>query len=163
MFQIRQSVKFVACLLQQKLDKTLHSMKKCTVIITEDDNEDAEFLHQALRETSFRGNIQRMTNGLQLMTTLSELKSSNMLPEMIILDLNMPFKNGLDVLADMNSDDTLKNIPVAIVTASLRKEDEDTCGNLGCDLYMKKPVRLIEYREVASRIMKRIKQKYPHC
>ncbi len=138
-------------------------MNKCTVIITEDDNEDAEFMQQALREKSFKGNIQRMTDGVQLMTRLTEMKKSNVLPEMIILDLNMPLKNGLEVLADMNTDDSLKTIPVAVVTASLRKEDEDTCGSLGCNLYLKKPGRLKEYEEIASRIIVHIKERYPYC
>jgi two-component system response regulator len=138
-------------------------MKKCTVIITEDDNEDAEFLQQALRERSFDGEIQRMTDGVQLMTRLSEMKISDTLPEMIILDLNMPFKNGLEVLADMNTDDRLKQIPVTVVTASLRKEDEDTCDSLGCELYMRKPVRYRQYMDIASEIISHIKRKFPYC
>ena len=138
-------------------------MKKCTVIITEDDNEDAEFLRQALLERSFDGEIQRMANGVQLMTRLSEMKISDDLPEMIILDLNMPFKGGLEVLADIQVDETLKTIPVTVVTASLRKEDEDNCGALGCELYLKKPVRYREYMDIASEIISRIKLRFPYC
>ena len=138
-------------------------MKKCLVLITEDDTEDAEFMKQALRENAFNGDIEHLTNGVQLMNKLSQMKNSNMLPEMIILDLNMPLKNGIEVLNDMNNDIAYKNIPVVVVTASLKKEDEINCNKLGCDLYIKKPVRFTEYNDIASRVLSRMKARFPYC
>lgn len=137
--------------------------KHCTVLITEDDHEDASFLQQALRENSFKGNIEHVENGVQLLSKLIEMKSLNLLPEMIVLDLNMPLKGGLEVLNEMSTDDTLKRIPVAVVTASLRNEDELTCSRLGCDLYFRKPIKMKEYTDLASRLVGHIRSKHPYC
>lgn len=137
--------------------------KRCTVLLTEDDQEDADIMQQALIENAFTGTIQHLTNGKQLMAKLSELKNEGVLPEMIILDLNMPFMNGLEVLNSMSNEPDYKNIPIAVVTASLRSEDEKFCDSKGCSLYFKKPVRFVEYKGIAASIVALIKSKFHYC
>lgn len=137
--------------------------KKCTVFITEDDDDDAVFLKQALVNTSFGGNIEHMKNGRQLLDKLFALKQDCTLPELIILDLNMPFKGGLEVLSVMNDDPEYKKIPVAVVTASLNKEDETNCRKLGCELYRKKPMRMADYQLIAADIVKLLRSRFAYC
>lgn len=138
-------------------------MKKCTVLLTEDDHEDAEFMRQALELNSFSGNIHHLSNGLQLLHKLNECKSGNTLPELIILDLNMPFKTGVEVLKEMNADPEYQKIPVAVVTASLKKEDEELCAKLGCQLYIRKPVRFNEYQQIGKKIVAHLRTRFPFC
>ena len=137
--------------------------KKCTVIITEDDKEDADFLQQAFINSSFTGNIQHLGDGVQLMNKLSELKNTGTLPELIVLDLNMPYKNGLEVLEEMNNDPEYKKIPVAVLTASLHHQDEENCGSLGCDLFIRKPIRFDEYNHIAERMVVHIRERFSYC
>ena len=132
-------------------------------MITEDDAEDADFMRQALHSNAFAGNIEHFMNGAQLMNKLSQCKAENALPEMIILDLNMPLKSGIEVLKEMNTDPDLQKIPVAVVTASLRKEDEEACDTLGCELYLRKPVRFNEYEKIGSQIVSKLRSKFAYC
>ncbi len=137
--------------------------KKCTVFITEDDHDDASFLKQALIDSSFNGNIEHLDNGRLLLDKLNDSKQKKSLPELIILDLNMPLKGGLEVLSVMNADPEYKSIPVAVVTASLNNEDEVRCKRLGCDLFRKKPVRLSDYQIIATDIVTLLRSRFAHC
>lgn len=137
--------------------------KNCTVFITEDDKEDADFLRQALIDSSFNGKIEHLADGVQLMNKLSRLKNTGNLPELIVLDLNMPYKSGIEVLTEMSQDPEYKKIPVAVLTASLRKQDEENCDSLGCDLYLTKPIRFSEYKSIAGRILSHIRQRFSYC
>jgi len=137
--------------------------KKCKVLITEDDAEDATFLQQALLQQSFKGDIELLANGRLLMDKLAILKAANALPELIILDLNMPLKSGMEVLNDVNNDPDYRTIPIAVVTASLRKEDEAYCGSKGCQLYLRKPLRFNEYSRMAAQILSLMRQRFNYC
>ncbi len=143
--------------------KPFQIMKKCTVMITEDDSEDAEFMRQALQANSFGGDIEHYQNGVELLKQLSKCKAEKSLPEMIILDLNMPLKNGLEVLREMHTDPDYKQIPVAVLTASLRKEDEIACDTLGCKLFIRKPVRFNDYKQIASDIVSHLRSRFTYC
>ncbi len=137
--------------------------KKCKVIITEDDYDDADFLKDALRQNQFQGDIEHIENGEKLMRQLLALKQENLLPELIVLDLNMPFKSGYDVLVEMKSDPQLQNIPIAVVTASIRNEDKTYCDERGCSLFERKPISVHEYSDIAYRIVHLLKRQYSYC
>jgi DNA-binding response OmpR family regulator len=138
--------------------------KKCTVLIIEDDNDDAFFLEQALIKSSFGGNIEHLKDGRELLDRLLLIKQQEQdFPELLVLDLNMPFKSGLDVLSEMNNDAELKNIPVAVVTSSLRNHDKIKCEQLGCDLYINKPVRFSGYYQIAGDLLTLLRSRFHYC
>ncbi len=73
-------------------------------------------------------------------------------PDLIILDLNMPRKNGQEVLAEIKTDDNLKNIPVVILTTSKSEDDIGKAYGLHANCYISKPVDFDEFTQVVQRI-----------
>jgi CheY-like chemotaxis protein len=62
-------------------------------------------------------------------------------PDLILLDLNLPRKSGLEIIAQVKANDALKDIPVIILTTSDRNEDVTRCYQLGANSYLTKPVQ----------------------
>jgi two-component system, chemotaxis family, response regulator Rcp1 len=93
------------------------------VYLVDDDIEDLEIMQQALADYSYTGAINTALNGKKLMEALTHSQSSNK-PDVIVLDLNMPLKDGFQALAEIKMNPSLKSIPVIIVTASSKKEDQ---------------------------------------
>jgi CheY-like chemotaxis protein len=73
-------------------------------------------------------------------------------PDLIVLDLNMPRKNGQEVLAEIKADDNLKNIPVVILTTSKSEDDITKAYGLHANCYISKPVDFDEFTEVVQTI-----------
>ena len=73
-------------------------------------------------------------------------------PDLIVLDLNMPRKNGQEVLAEIKADDNLKNIPVVILTTSKSEDDISKAYGLHANCYISKPVDFDEFTEVVQTI-----------
>ena len=120
------------------------------VYLVDDDTDDLELIQEALHRNHYTGPIATALNGLALMNALS--KPKRILPRLILLDLNMPLKNGFEVLQEIKSDTDLKAIPVVVLTASRKAEDEKRCYALGCNLFQSKPDTIIEYNKLVVRI-----------
>jgi CheY-like chemotaxis protein len=73
-------------------------------------------------------------------------------PDLIVLDLNMPRKNGQEVLAEIKADEDLKHIPVVILTTSKSQEDSSKAYALQANCYISKPVDFDEFTEVVQTI-----------
>ena len=73
-------------------------------------------------------------------------------PDVVLLDINMPRKNGFEVLADMHNDPLLHEIPVAMVTSSVRKEDEARSLAMGASAYLTKPFQFEDLISVVQRL-----------
>jgi len=71
-------------------------------------------------------------------------------PDLILLDLNLPKKDGREVLAEVKADDNLKVIPVVVLTASSDKEDIQLSYNLHANCYLTKPTNLNEFANVVK-------------
>lgn len=75
-------------------------------------------------------------------------------PDLILLDLMLPKKSGMDVLSDIRGDLTLKNIPVVVLTASNAGEDRDKCHLMDVNSFIHKPVNLEKFLEVVKQLKK---------
>jgi two-component system, chemotaxis family, response regulator Rcp1 len=73
-------------------------------------------------------------------------------PDMVFLDLNMPKKGGREVLADIKTDETLKLIPVIVLSMSRSDADMDLCYSLHANSFISKPVNLEEFLKVVQAI-----------
>lgn len=73
-------------------------------------------------------------------------------PDLILLDLNLPRKSGLEVLAEIKADDNLKNIPVVILTTSESEEDILRSYNLHANCYVTKPVDMNRFLKIVQQI-----------
>lgn len=119
------------------------------ILLVDDDTDDLELVQDALTEGNFKGRVAVALNGLELMTLLNTTPPSA-LPDLILLDLNMPLKNGFQVLAELRENPQFKSIPVFVLTASSSKADEIRCLELGCSYFLRKPSSLKEYGQLVD-------------
>jgi CheY-like chemotaxis protein len=122
-----------------------------TLFITDDDDDDKMFMSEALAEKGFNGTLQTFSNGSELVSHL--LKTDAAIPDLIVLDINMPVMDGYEALEILKKDHQLKKIPVIMLTSSSKHEDEKTCYNLGCDGFFRKPLSYLEFLGLAGNII----------
>lgn len=116
--------------------------KKCSIIITDDDKDDQEFLIKAIKQAGINCEIESTYDGEELMTMLKEKsgKQNKKLPDLIILDLNMPLMDGYDVLKELKRSSELKHIPVYILTTSEFEFDKIKSIAYGAKKFYSKPL-----------------------
>ena len=114
------------------------------VYLVDDDTEDLEILQEALFVHSYKGPVVTLENGLKL---LAQLNGNGHSPEphVIVLDLNMPLLDGFQTLTRIREHPTYNSVPVIMLTASSKKEDEEKSYQLGCNFFLTKPSRIKDY------------------
>jgi CheY-like chemotaxis protein len=124
------------------------------IIIADDDFDDQLFFKEAV-ENAFGSSwqVSSVNNGVELLMLVKD--SGQPLPDAIVLDLNMPVKDGLSVLGELKSESRLKDIPVFILSTSVRPDDITKCLQLGCRSYYAKPYHLNEYKDIVADIMEK--------
>lgn len=117
------------------------------ILLVEDNPGDARLAMEALRECSIRNRLHRVENGVEAMTFLNrEGEYKDMpTPDMILLDLNMPWKDGREVLREVKADADLKRIPIVVLTVSKAEEDILQSYDLHANCYLSKPIDLAEF------------------
>ncbi|CCH55477.1 response regulator receiver protein [Fibrisoma limi BUZ 3] len=122
-----------------------------TILIADDDIDDRMFLERALRQNGYTQEIQFVEDGEELMEYLHRIGRYNELnapwPNLLILDLNMPRKNGFQALEEIKEDPKLRRLPVVVMTTSSADEDVVKTYNLGVNSFVTKPFnfnRLVE-------------------
>jgi len=118
------------------LKRTQRTLKK--IFLAEDDADDRMFFEDALKEVDIPVELTLATNGLELMSNLDVL-TSHPPPDVIFLDLNMPFKNGLECLKEIRATPKLKEIPVVIFSTTGNKDVVDVTYRQGANYYVCKP------------------------
>jgi CheY-like chemotaxis protein len=118
--------------------------KKLTLLIAEDDVDDRMLITKALSETFSQADLKCVENGEILLQYLNrEGKYQDDVnfpfPQLILLDLNMPKKDGREALREIKSDSFLKKIPVIIFTTSKHEDDITVTYNMGSNSYITKP------------------------
>ena len=136
------------------LSKIDHTAVPITVLIADDDPDDRLLARDAFLECRFPNAISYVEDGEELMDYLNHrgrfAKSS--LPGLILLDLNMPRKNGFEALREIKATPELRHIPIIILTTSSEKEDITAAYNAGASSYIEKPVSFEGLVEVMRRI-----------
>jgi len=124
------------------------------ILLVEDDPADARLTREALRDAKVANNLHLATNGDQALAFLrneGEFRDSPR-PHVVLLDLNLPGRDGREVLQEVKSDDELKSIPVAVLTTSTSEADVLRSYDLGANCYITKPVDLDEFLKVVAAI-----------
>ncbi len=130
-----------------------------TILIADDDEDDSMLIREALAESELPMNLYFVSNGEELLDYLynrGKFTNKNQAPRpgLILLDLNMPKKNGLEVLKDIKQDPSLRHIPVVVLTTSDSKEDIYHTYDLGANSFIVKPVTFASLVEVMKNIGK---------
>jgi CheY-like chemotaxis protein len=117
------------------------------VLIVEDNEADTYLTATALRDARIANHIDTVADGEQAIAFLRHegCYANAPRPDMILLDLNLPLKDGFEVLAEMKADPHLRTIPVIVVTGSDREADIARAYDAQISAYLVKPVNVDEY------------------
>lgn len=124
------------------------------ILLVEDNEGDARLAREALKDAKVINTIHRVEDGVEALAFLRKQGkySKAVRPDLILLDLNLPKKDGREVLAEIKQDDDLKRIPVVILTVSKAEEDITKTYNLHANCYITKPVDLDQFLKVVKAI-----------
>jgi CheY-like chemotaxis protein len=119
------------------------------ILIAEDEDDEAFLLERALEKAAITNPIHRVKNGEEAIAYLAGTgvfadRAQYPLPLLVLLDLNMPKKSGFEVLAWIRAQPSLKALAVDILSGSSREEDIEKALKLGANLYLKKPITLLD-------------------
>ncbi len=128
-------------------------MRSLRILLVEDSPSDVRLIREALKETPLPVQIIVARDGVEATDYLhqSEIGLVNR-PDLILLDLNLPRKNGREVLAETKGSPNLKQIPVLVMTSSRSDEDVSQVYNLNANCFITKPSNLSEYVSVIRAI-----------
>ena len=124
------------------------------ILLVEDNPGDADLAREALEGSKFNNILNVVDDGEKAMAYLRRdgLYAEVSRPDLILLDLNIPKKDGRQVLSEIKEDDDLKRIPVVILTTSRAEEDIIKSYNLHCNCYITKPIDLNQFLSVVRAI-----------
>lgn len=119
--------------------------KSITILVADDDSDDRMMIKEALEENRLANDLRFVQDGEELLDYLQRRgnfsdPSSSPRPGLILLDLNMPKKDGREALREIKNDDGLRDIPVVVLTTSKAEEDVYRTYNLGVNSFITKPV-----------------------
>ena len=126
------------------------SLIKPLIYIVDDDPDDREFIIQAFMANGFTGAFVEFDDGQKVLDYLKSYPIAY--PDLIMLDLNMPIKNGFATLQDIKSNEFFPFVPIVILTASSSTEDEKVSFQHGCEQYRQKPLSIEGYKELARSV-----------
>ena len=124
------------------------------ILLVEDNPGDARLTREALKDAKVYSNLHWVKDGVEAMQFLRRQGkyASVPRPDIILLDLNLPKKDGREVLQDIKNDGDLKRIPVVVLTTSKAEEDVLRTYNLHANCYVTKPVDLEKFIVVVKSI-----------
>ena len=124
------------------------------ILLVEDNPGDERLTREALKEGKVYSNLHWVKDGVEAMEFLRRQGrySGVPRPDIILLDLNLPKKDGREVLQEIKTDDALKRIPVVVLTTSKAEEDVLRTYNLHANCYVTKPVDLEKFMVVVKTI-----------
>ncbi len=128
---------------------------KAKILLVEDNAADIRLTKKVLQENKIVGSLDIVRDGAEAIDFLKKRgKFSNASkPNLILLDLNLPKRNGFDVLKEMKHDEELKRIPVVILTVSDVREDLIKAYNLHANCYIIKPLEMKEFYRIINSII----------
>lgn len=124
------------------------------ILLVEDNRGDVLLTEKALQDAKVRNNLYVARNGVDALRFLHKEgeHAGAPRPDLILLDLNLPMKDGREVLAEIKGDPGLKRIPVVILTTSRAEEDILKAYDLNANCYVTKPVNFEQFMHVVRSI-----------
>lgn len=132
----------------------MENLKVIDILLIEDNIGDARLTMEALKDGKVRNNLTVVYDGVEATDYLFRRNKYLFAtrPDLILLDLNLPKKNGHEVLAEIKNDDNLKRIPIVVLTTSKAEEDILNTYNLHANCYISKPIDLGKFLNVVKSI-----------
>ena len=130
-------------------EKPINTKVIARVILAEDDIDDQNIFQIALEEIDSSIRAEFVSNGKELLHLLQNNK-----PDLLFLDLDMPYKNGLECLVEMRNDPRLEKIPVVVFSSTTRPSNIQTAYEMGAHLFFIKPPVYSDYLSSIKSILK---------
>lgn len=129
-------------------------IKKIVILLVEDNLADADLTAAKLESSKILHELHVVVDGVEAMSFLRREGEhrAKPRPDLVLLDLNLPRKDGREVLAEMKADDKLKRIPVVVLTSSQAEEDVVKSYDLHANAYVTKPVDLEGFGKIVRGI-----------
>lgn len=131
-----------------------HHVRPIDILLVEDSPGDVRLTKEALREAKLQNTLHVVQDGVDAMVFLRKQGryADAPTPDLILLDLNMPRKDGREVLGEIKGDQDLKRIPVVILTTSDAEQDVFDTYNLHANCYITKPDDFNQFMDVVTKI-----------
>lgn len=122
------------------------------ILLVEDDPADVELTRETMADSKVLTRLHVVEDGMEALSFLRRegRYADAPRPDLILLDLNLPRKDGRALLAEIRADDSLQTIPVVVLTTSQAEEDIVKSYRLGANCYINKPVGLAEFTRVVN-------------
>ncbi|MBD2703219.1 response regulator [Spirosoma sp. BT702] len=124
-------------------------MKTYNVLIVDDDEDDQYLIRTAFERASNHYNLQFATDGTDV---LEGIESPQFLPDLVLLDLNMPIISGFEVLKHLKTSPLYRHVPVVVLTTSDNENDINRAYELGANTYIVKPINHRALVDLAEQI-----------
>ncbi|MEH1851290.1 MAG: response regulator [Nostoc sp.] len=133
---------------------TITAIMPIEVLLVEDNPGDVQLTRIALEDSQISIHLNVVEDGVEAMAFLrkQEKYAKVIHPDIILLDLNLPRKDGREVLAEIKGDENLKRIPVVVLTTSQAEEDILKAYNLSANCYITKPVDFDQFVKIIQSI-----------
>lgn len=128
--------------------------KTVEILLAEDNPGDVMLTKKALEQGKLANNLHVVTDGVEALEFLRQdgEYADEPRPDLVLLDLNMPRKDGKDVLRELQDDDDLRRIPVVVLTSSESEEDIARSYELNANAYLTKPVDFDGFIEIVNQM-----------
>lgn len=132
--------------------------KTFTILMADDDEDDCIIAREALETSRAPGRLQSVEDGIELLDYLYRRDSYEdevlaPVPALILLDLNMPRKDGREALKDIRADSSFQHIPIVILTTSSDEKDIQYSYSMGADSFITKPSEFREWVEMMESLV----------
>jgi len=126
--------------------------KTIEILLIEDNPGDARLTLEVFKEGRMLNNFTVISDGVEALAYLRRQgpHAKAVQPDLVLLDLNLPRKDGREVLAEIKADQRLKSIPVVVLTTSAAKEDVERAYGAHANCYVTKPVNLDDFLHVVQ-------------
>lgn len=122
------------------------------ILLVEDNPMDLDLTLRAFNKKKFSNQVHVARDGEEALAFIPRWESGDPLPAVILLDINLPKINGLEVLQQLKAHERYRRIPVVVLTSSREDRDLRTAYDLGVNSYIEKPVSFSKFMEVAEHI-----------
>ena len=132
----------------------MNAAKVATILLVEDNPGDADLVKEVIEEHKLCNELHVVGDGVEAMAFLRREGdyADAPRPDLVLLDLNLPRKDGREVLREIKGDENLRRIPVVVLTTSKQEEDILRAYNLNANCYITKPVDLDQFMHVVKSI-----------
>lgn len=134
------------------------NLNSIDVLLVEDNPDDAELTIRSFQKHNLANELFHVNDGEEALEFIygtgkyAGLRNKEFRPKLILLDIQMPRVNGIEVLEKLKADENLKTIPVVILTSSKENPDIKKCYALGCNSYIVKPVNFENFVEAVKQL-----------